>query len=130
MNVLEKLAAGRRHTSDIFFAEGNILVTATRRQGVVVVDDEDLCHQLVKKFQCHVCGSSQQFDTLMQFEQHYNSSHRYSCSECKKQFNSPHLLDLHVSETHDSFFKALATRKPMYQCFLQECGSVFSSAQE
>jgi hypothetical protein len=38
---------------------------------------------------------------------------QYSCSVCRKKLISAHLLDLHVSENHDSFFDTLKLRKPM-----------------
>jgi len=73
----------------------------------------------VAKFPCHVMGCVLKFDSLLQFELHYNSSHRYYCNECSKQLPSPHLLDLHISETHDSFFLAQAQRKPMVSHVIQ-----------
>lgn len=36
----------------------------------------------------------------------------YSCISCKKSILSAHLLDLHVSEKHDSFFQVQKTKKP------------------
>ncbi|KOB56938.1 Uncharacterized protein OBRU01_25763, partial [Operophtera brumata] len=42
---------------------------------------------------------------------HYNSSHRYVCATCKKVLPSPHLLDLHIQENHDSFFAVMADKK-------------------
>jgi len=73
----------------------------------------------VAKFPCHVMGCMLKFDSLLQYELHYNSSHRYYCNECSKQLPSPHLLDLHISETHDSFFLAQAERKPMVSHVIQ-----------
>jgi hypothetical protein len=37
----------------------------------------------------------------------------YACSVCKKQLISAHLLDLHVSENHDSYFDLQKDKKPM-----------------
>lgn len=40
------------------------------------------------------------------------------CAECKKKLISAHLLDLHVSETHDSYFDLQKDKKPMVSlCF-------------
>lgn len=36
-----------------------------------------------------------------------------SCSVCRKILPSAHLLDLHVSENHDSFFAVKAEKQPM-----------------
>lgn len=60
---------------------------------------------------------------------------------------SSHLLDLHVAENHDSYFAALAERKPMvinlrvcvlscltfywqFQCFLESCTLRFPTQKE
>lgn len=70
---------------------------------------------------CHVPGCVKTFETLVNFEDHYNTSHRYVCETCHKRLPSPHFLDLHISETHDSYFAALAERKPMVLfCFTFE----------
>lgn len=71
----------------------------------------------IAKFPCSVFGCMLEFDSLLQYEMHYNSSHRYICSECRKRLPSPHLLDLHISETHDSFFLAQTQRNPMV-CYI------------
>ena len=44
---------------------------------------------------------------------HYNSNHRYVCGECKKSLPNPRFLDIHIQETHDSFFQILSTKQPM-----------------
>lgn len=47
------------------------------------------------------------------YDSHYNSNHRYTCIYCRKLLQSAHLLDLHLSETHDNFFLAASAKKPM-----------------
>ena len=42
-----------------------------------------------------------------------NSFHRYICSICNVSKPNARLLDIHVQEVHDSFFKILAERQPM-----------------
>lgn len=37
----------------------------------------------------------------------------YSCSVCSKKLASAHLLDLHVTENHDSYFDLQKEKKPM-----------------
>lgn len=67
---------------------------------------------------CNVPGCRKQFDTVFAYESHYNSLHRYLCAECRKCLPSAHLLDLHLSERHDSFFAVQVEKgiKPMV-CF-------------
>lgn len=57
------------------------------------------------------------FLTLVDFEGHYSTSHRFVCDTCHKKLPSSHLLDLHVAENHDSYFAALAERKPMVESY-------------
>jgi len=47
------------------------------------------------------------------YDSHYNSNHRHICIYCRKLLQSAHLLDLHLSETHDNFFLASSAKKPM-----------------
>lgn len=82
---------------------------------------------------------------------HYNSNHRYVCIECKKSLPNPRLLDIHIQETHDSFFQVLSMKKPMviinyytlfllkylkifaffqYQCYVSECDLKFNNSLE
>ncbi|XP_037292833.1 protein lethal(2)k10201-like [Manduca sexta] len=57
----------------------------------------------------------------------HNDNHRYACGQCKKVLPNPYLLDLHIRENHDSFFSAMAERKPSYCCFVEECTEKFST---
>ena len=50
------------------------------------------------------------------------SSLLYACSVCKKNFISAHLLDLHVTENHDSYFQLAKDKKPMVR-LIQSCRS-------
>nr|CAD7395721.1 unnamed protein product [Timema poppensis] len=93
-----------------------------------IVEETESCR--VPRFTCHVPGCQIDFTSVMDYEVHYNSIHRYLCVECNKCLPSPHLLDLHVAESHDSFFQTLAERKPMYQCYVEACESKFSNTNE
>lgn len=42
----------------------------------------------------------------MQFEEHYRSAHTNQCSLCRRCLPSLRLLDIHITEKHDSYFKA------------------------
>lgn len=56
----------------------------------------------------------------------------YSCAECKKMLPTAHLLDLHITETHDFYFAASVERgaKPMFSCFLEECSTKFHTPRQ
>lgn len=64
-------------------------------------------------FQCNVNGCTLSYTSIADYDSHYNSNHRYTCIHCRKLLQSAHLLDLHLSETHDNFFKVSSVKKPM-----------------
>lgn len=73
----------------------------------------------IKEFPCYVPGCQATFQTLFDYEMHYNSSHRYTCTECKASRPSPRLLEIHIQETHDAFFKIMAEKQAMvFICIL------------
>lgn len=76
----------------------------------------------IKEFICHVSGCKSIFQTLIDYEIHYNTSHRYVCTECKTSRPNPHLLEIHIQETHDTFFKVLSKKQAMviikYLCII------------
>lgn len=41
------------------------------------------------------------FKTYDEFESHYSKAHSHRCLECRKNFPSGHLLNLHHEESHD-----------------------------
>lgn len=79
---------------------------------------------------CNVPGCNKKFASVPEFESHYNSLHRYNCSQCKRNLPSAHLLDLHLEENHDSYFEMLAQKKASFRCFVEECPSRFWSPTE
>ncbi|XP_017793925.1 PREDICTED: zinc finger protein 511 [Habropoda laboriosa] len=127
---LQNLGVGLRSIDDPFFDDSYNTCKIFKRKGVTVEDDEELCHEIIKEFPCHVTGCRATFKTLIDFEMHYNSNHRYVCGECKKSLPNPRLLDIHIQETHDSFFQVLCMKQPMYQCYVSECDLKFNNASE
>jgi len=109
----------KRSVDDPLHVKGNELChSVLGKKSVVIFDNEDFLHCSLKRFDCSVPGCLASFETLHEFEGHYNSNHKYVCGTCRKRLPSPHLLDLHVSETHDSYFAALAEKKPMVIIYL------------
>ncbi|NXU56581.1 ZN511 protein, partial [Turnix velox] len=84
----------------------------------------------VSEFSCHISGCSQVFDTLEGYEHHYNTQHRNVCSFCKCSFPSGHLLDIHISEWHDSLFQIMAEKQNMYRCLVEGCAEKFKSSKD
>ncbi|KAK3914908.1 Zinc finger protein 511 [Frankliniella fusca] len=126
----ESMKGGRRLPDDPFFEEGDKVCNMFKRLGVFDLDSEELCHNQLTNLVCEVPGCGIELQSVMELELHYNSVHRYTCATCRKAFASAHLLDLHIEETHDSFFAVQAERKPMYRCLIERCSSKFSTSQE
>ncbi|XP_034476238.1 protein lethal(2)k10201 [Drosophila innubila] len=59
-------------------------------------------------------------------------SQSYNCIQCRRQLPTAHLLDLHITERHDLYFAASVERgdKPMFACYIEECGLKFQGPSE
>ncbi|XP_069356677.1 protein lethal(2)k10201 isoform X2 [Maniola hyperantus] len=124
LSILSQYGVGRRKLDDDLFL-GN---QPPSRLGIYDEDEEE--HHTITPTQCTVPGCKFTADSILNVENHYNSSHRYSCSQCRKVLPSPHLLDLHIEEQHDSFFTVMASKKPSYSCYIEECKEKFMNAEE
>ncbi|KAL5277414.1 ZNF511 family protein [Megaselia abdita] len=130
-NLLKTIDSGYKEPSDNLFQLCNSYLPKFKRQGVLTpLEDENRNIQRKNAISCNVPSCKQDFPTVSAYQSHYNSQHRYFCNECKKNLPTPHLLDLHISETHDSFFAVQSERKPMFQCYLEECKEVFWNSVE
>ncbi|KAI8442446.1 hypothetical protein MSG28_005955, partial [Choristoneura fumiferana] len=103
--MLRQFGCGRRKLNDVLFKTD----PALPRLGVRDLDDEELCHEVISST-CNIPGCGFTADSLL------------DCSQCKKVLPSPHLLDLHLQEQHDSFFA--------YCCYIEECKEKFMNAKE
>lgn len=97
---------------------------------LVLEDVEEFLHQEYQEFQCNAPGCRLTFNQVYESEAHYRAVHTNSCSVCRKSLPSNHLLDLHIQESHDSFFSAMAEKKASYECFLPTCNIKFWTPQE
>lgn len=50
------------------------------------------------------------FSTYDEYESHYNQSHLWKCSECRRNLPSEHYLGLHIQEQHDSMMEVRKER--------------------
>ncbi|KAJ7967587.1 Zinc finger protein [Quillaja saponaria] len=77
---------------------------------------------------CPIVGCGACLTSLEGFEDHYTARHTASCSVCSRVYPTSRLLSIHVSEVHDSFFRAKVARGyPMYECLVEGCGLKFKS---
>ncbi|XP_059141891.1 uncharacterized protein LOC131929615 [Physella acuta] len=82
-----------------------------------------------KSFLCGVNGCHQVFTTIASFDSHYQNSHAFVCDTCKKTFVSNFLLDIHLEESHDSYFQILSQKVDMYRCLVESCDQKFRTAE-
>lgn len=54
--------------------------------------------------QCSLPGHAQGlgFTSYGDYEKHYNNAHTNRCLDCRRNFPSAHILDLHIREYHDA----------------------------
>lgn len=76
---------------------------------------------------CTATGCTLLFPNVAAFERHLFNNHRHRCSLCHKDLPTSRLLDIHISERHDSFFAVLAARQPSYVCLVEGCPIVSAS---
>ena len=80
---------------------------------------------------CEVKGCNEAFDTTNAYDVHFENSHRFSCRECKLNFPSNFLLDVHIDESHDSFFTAKRERGEAHLvCLVESCSTKFKHEKE
>ena len=114
-----------------FFEEGNVYCSILLKQLNLQEDVEDLISSAGPAFKCEVSDCNEYFHSIADYEVHYHSLHRNSCSSCHRAFPSNHLLDIHITENHDPLFQTLATRsKFMFRCLVESCPDKFSTAKE
>ncbi|KAJ8750127.1 hypothetical protein K2173_014042 [Erythroxylum novogranatense] len=117
-----------------FFASGNFEREFLAKQVALdLTDDEkhqlqDLVDNDAREVCCPIVGCGAHLKSLEAFEDHYNARHAASCSVCSTVYPTARLLSIHVSEVHDSFFKAKVARGyAMYECLVEGCGLKFKN---
>ncbi|KAI1854790.1 hypothetical protein JX265_002429 [Neoarthrinium moseri] len=62
------------------------------------------------------------FRSYAEYEAHYNKAHTNRCNECRKNFPSEHILNVHIEECHDAFAAVLREKgEHTYSCFVEGC---------
>ncbi|XP_016659797.1 zinc finger protein 511 isoform X1 [Acyrthosiphon pisum] len=136
MTSMEKLqlllarGTGHKNLVDDLFKTVDDSLKVYRRVGVFEITDQSNEQRGTDNFQCNVDGCTSSFTSMADYDSHYNSNHRYTCIYCRKLLQSAHLLDLHLSETHDNFFKVSSVKKPMFKCFIETCQTQFWNSED
>ncbi|KAI0400878.1 hypothetical protein F4802DRAFT_468467 [Xylaria palmicola] len=62
------------------------------------------------------------FTTYGDYEAHYGKAHTNRCAECRKNFPSEHLLNVHFEDCHDVFLAVKREKgEHTYSCFVEGC---------
>ncbi|KAK0389448.1 hypothetical protein NLU13_3023 [Sarocladium strictum] len=62
------------------------------------------------------------FNSYEEYESHYRSYHTHRCLDCRKNFPSEHLLNVHIEECHDPLVIVKRDRgEHTYSCFVEGC---------
>lgn len=81
---------------------------------------------LPRTYPCSALGCHQVFESLEECDSHYFNTHTRECRQCRAVLPNDFLLDLHISEAHDSYFaSALERKKAKYSCIIASCKSSF-----
>lgn len=86
----------------------------------------------LKGFSCRWPRCEVRFTTLGEYDEHIRHVHSHCCKICARSFPIHHLLDIHITETHDSYFAAQVsrgTKTDLYVCFVQECSQKFATSK-
>lgn len=138
-NLLQNIPNGYLKPDDNLFAKTNAaIILPYKKLGAInsvdidkKLDEPDKNQQNSSEIFCNVFNCKMVFDNTASYTLHYNSMHRFICQECKKSLPTEHLLDLHLSEIHDSYFKARLDRgEKLYKCYVEECKDMFANAIE
>ncbi|XP_061396513.1 protein lethal(2)k10201 [Musca vetustissima] len=139
-NMLKDIPSGYlKPDHDLFTSTNTAIILPYKKLGAI--NSADIDKQLEKEpdkgqnnsseIFCNVLNCKMVFDNVASYTLHYNSMHRFICQECKKSLPTEHLLDLHISEIHDSYFKARLDRgERLFKCYVEECKEMFSNAIE
>jgi hypothetical protein len=64
-------------------------------------------------WECDTFGCGEFFSTADSFEQHYLQAHTYTCRVCSLNLPNNRLLEMHLQERHDEYFRCMAKHKKM-----------------
>ncbi|OAE33672.1 hypothetical protein AXG93_4689s1590 [Marchantia polymorpha subsp. ruderalis] len=110
-------AARRKFAPDCcFFSAGNLERELQAKQVSLSITDEEIAaisrleEEETLQVRCPISGCGATLSSLSDFESHYSSAHRATCSVCFNVYPTTRLLNIHISECHDSFFKAKVAR--------------------
>lgn len=71
------------------------------------------------------------FMSFSAYEAHYQKQHCNVCFTCRKVFPSLRMMDLHISEVHDPFFRLKKEKgEKIFKCFIENCQESFINVKK
>ncbi|KAI8620128.1 hypothetical protein BC830DRAFT_1059629, partial [Chytriomyces sp. MP71] len=67
------------------------------------------------------CAALAPFTSRAAYKLHCRTAHSNQCTTCKRILPTRKLLDLHIAEIHDAYFRVLAEKDNAYECFVDGC---------
>ena len=127
---VEIVSHRRRYSEDdLFFVDGNMSRVGTMTC-LPITEQETTEDALGATFPCSMPYCKQRFSSLKEFDKHLFHAHYFKCATCGRDFNTARLLDLHITEKHDSYWaarlsrelsKEIADQEPLYDCIVEGC---------
>eukprot|EP00112_Aurelia_sp_Birch-Aquarium-sp1_P004481 Seg1509.4 transcript_id=Seg1509.4/GoldUCD/mRNA.D3Y31 product="Zinc finger protein 511" protein_id=Seg1509.4/GoldUCD/D3Y31 len=121
---------------DEFFHDGN-MACFTEAKHIVQEEELDQISKMLSNtdikhpdeiLTCDVQGCKETFKTTKAFELHHSNAHKFTCEECKRNFPSNFLLDIHLTETHDTMFDIRIERgEAAFVCLVEACAERFKN---
>ncbi|XP_076046241.1 zinc finger protein 511 lethal (2) k10201 [Oratosquilla oratoria] len=126
------LSLGLRHfhKDDPLFAAGDGVCIQLMKYPYTDIDEEGFFGDKKTQIACRVFGCTQVFTSMAEHAKHTKTCHAHTCNSCGQVLPSHHLLDIHISENHDSFFKTMSEKEPMYTCLQESCSEKFQTPTE
>ena len=119
--------------NDAFFDEGNLAAAMSCKWAFVphltCGDSVEAEAVDTATIVCGMGGCERKFSTHWECESHYQSAHRHRCATCNRVLPTARLLELHVIEQHDLYFRHMAARgdRLIYECLVTGCGTCYVS---
>lgn len=124
---------------DTFFQKGNQLSLSdctfsyveNERHRIDNHDESESSYGTLPRYECICIGCKDIFYSIQDCEQHYVSHHIFECQTCHKHFPNSYLLDIHLDEAHDAYFKTMIEhQKTSFKCLVDTCSDSFPSEKE
>lgn len=124
-------------SDDEFFQDGNKFCFSEAKHFIKDEDLEQLSNLIANckvgqlLVPCEVKGCKETFISSEAYELHFQTVHKYNCGVCGRNFPSNFLLDVHITENHDSFFQARRDRgDSVLVCLVESCNTAFKDEND